>query len=52
MPEALHKRLEEEAKKKGLHGKQKDAYVFGTLNRIEKAQKEKHKPGSVSKKTK
>lgn len=40
MPKEIHKKLEKQAKKKGLSGKKKDAYVFGTLFKIEKAKKD------------
>jgi len=33
MPEKKHKALERSAKKKGLTGKRKAAYVYGTLNK-------------------
>lgn len=33
MPKALHKKLVRQARKKGLKGRAKDRYVFGTLNR-------------------
>jgi len=36
MPKKLHDKLEREAKKKGLKGKRKNAYVYGTLDKIEK----------------
>ena len=35
MPKELHRRLAKQAEKKGLKGKRKDAYVYGTMNRIE-----------------
>ena len=35
MPKYIHDKLVKEAKKKGLKGKRKNAYVFGTLNKIE-----------------
>jgi hypothetical protein len=31
MPKALERKLNKEAKKKGLTGKRKDAYVYGTM---------------------
>jgi len=34
MPEALEKSLMAQAKKKGLKGKARDKYVYGTLTRI------------------
>ena len=36
MPKALHDKLAREATKKGLTGKRKDAYVYGTMNKVEK----------------
>jgi hypothetical protein len=36
MPKKIHDKLEREAQKKGFKGKKKDAYVYGTLARIEK----------------
>jgi len=36
MPKALHKKLARSAAKKGLKGKRKDAYVYGTLSKIKK----------------
>ncbi len=39
MPKALHDKLAKEAQKKGLKGKKKNAFVFGTLNKIEKRKK-------------
>ncbi len=45
MPKKLHDKLEREAEKKGLTGKRKDAYVYGTLTKIEEAQKRKKKKG-------
>lgn len=43
MPEKLHKDLEKQAKELGLKGERKDAYVYGTLNKIEKKQSKKPK---------
>lgn len=44
MPKALEKKLEREAKKKGLKGKREDAYVYGTLRKTGwKPKKEKKK---------
>lgn len=34
MPEKVHRALERSAKKKGLTGKRKDRYVYGTLSKI------------------
>lgn len=36
MPKALHNKLARQATKKGLSGKRKNAYVYGTLNKIKK----------------
>ena len=36
MPKALHEKLEKQARKKGLKGKRKKAYVYGTMNKVEK----------------
>lgn len=36
MPKKVHKRLVKQAKKKGLKGERKKAYVYGTLRKIEK----------------
>ena len=37
MPKKLHKLLEKSARKKGLKGKAKDRYVYGTLKKIKKS---------------
>jgi len=39
MPKALHDKLARQATKKGLKGERKDAYVYGTMNKIEKKKK-------------
>jgi hypothetical protein len=39
MPKKIHKALEKQAEKQGLKGARKDAYVYGTLNKIEKKSK-------------
>jgi len=39
MPKKLHEQLMKSAKKAGLTGDAKDAYVYGTLNKIEKGKK-------------
>lgn len=46
MPEAAHKALLIQAKKKHLTGDRKDAYVYGTLQRLEKKMhaKKTHNP--------
>ncbi len=41
MPKRMHDKLAREAKKKGLKGKEKNAYVYGTMAKIEKATKSK-----------
>lgn len=33
MPKEMEKKLKKEAKKKGLHGKRADAYVYGTMRK-------------------
>ena len=43
MPEWLHKELVKVADKKGLKGKEKDAYVYGTLDKYETASEKTHK---------
>jgi hypothetical protein len=49
MPKKVHDKLVREAKKKGLTGKRKDAYVYGTLNKIEGKPSSKKKPRSKKK---
>ena len=36
MPKQIEKNLKKQAEKKGLKGKRKGAYVFGTLNKLSK----------------
>lgn len=36
MPKALHRKLTRQANKKGLKGKRRNAYVYGTMSKIEK----------------
>lgn len=43
MPKKAHEALKRQARKKGLTGERADAFVFGTLNKIEKAKKAKRK---------
>lgn len=43
MPKALHDKLAREARAKGLTGDRKDAYVYGTMNKIEKKKKKRKK---------
>lgn len=44
MPKKMHEALERSAKKKGLKGERKDAYVYGTMAKAE-AKKRKKKGG-------
>ena len=46
MPKALHDRLAREAAKKGLSGKRRDAYVYGTMAKIDKLKRSQHNPGN------
>lgn len=39
MPKKLEQKLMKEAAKKGLTGERKNAYVYGTMAKIEKAKK-------------
>jgi hypothetical protein len=39
MPKALHDKLARRATKMGLKGERKNAYVYGTMNKVEKAKK-------------
>ena len=41
MPKRLHRKLNRQAKKKRLSGKRKDAYVYGTMKKIEKKKKKR-----------
>lgn len=41
MPKKAHAALSRQANKKGLTGKRKDAYVYGTLAKIDKKKKSK-----------
>jgi len=34
MPKKLEKKLKRSAKKKGLKGKRKNAYIFGTMRKL------------------
>lgn len=43
MPEREHAKLSRQAKKKGLTGERKDAYVYGTLNKVKKRRAAKRK---------
>ena len=39
MPKKVEAKLEKQAKKLGLSGERKDAYVYGTMRKIEKPKK-------------
>lgn len=39
MPEALHRKLKAEAKKKGLKGERANRYIYGTMAKIKKGGK-------------
>ena len=41
MPKKLENKLKAEATKKGLTGKRRGAYVFGTMNKIAKSGRKK-----------
>jgi hypothetical protein len=41
MPKKLHIKLEKQAKKMGLTGERKDAYVYGTMRKVEEPKKKK-----------
>lgn len=43
MPKSAHRALEKSARKKKLKGNRKDAYIFGTLKKIEDKIKKKRK---------
>ena len=49
MPEWLHKQLSKSAKKRGLKGNRYKAYVYGTMKKIEKGVKGKHRARALSK---
>jgi hypothetical protein len=42
MPKALERYLKKEAMKHHLHGDRMNAYIYSTLNKIEKARKKKY----------
>lgn len=46
MPKALHRKLEREASAKGLKGRRRDAYVYGTLAKVERKHKTRRRPWS------
>lgn len=39
MPKAVENKLKKEAKKKGFGGKRFDAYVYGTVTKIQRSRK-------------
>jgi hypothetical protein len=39
MPKVIEDKLKKQARKKGLKGKRKDAYIWGTMRKIEHKQK-------------
>lgn len=41
MPKALHRKLAKQATKQGLTGERKDAYIYGTMKKVESAKKKK-----------
>lgn len=41
MPKALHKKLSKQAAKKGLSGKKKTGYSYGTMAKIDKRRSKK-----------
>lgn len=41
MPKKLHRQLQRRARKKGLKGERKNAYIYGTMDKIGKAKKHK-----------
>ena len=43
MPEKLHKQLEARANALGLTGERRRAYIYGTMNKVEKRKKKKHR---------
>ena len=47
MPKELHDKLEKQAKKMGLSGERKDAYVYGTMKKVEGMHKKKGKKKSM-----
>jgi len=42
MPKAAHQSLAKQASKKGLTGKRKQAYVYGTLAKLKKKKSERY----------
>lgn len=47
MPKKLHDKLEKQAQKMGLKGDRKDAYVYGTMRKVEGMPKKKGKKKSM-----
>jgi len=47
MPKEMHRALEARAKKMGLTGERKDAYVYGTMRKVEGMPKKKGKKKSM-----
>lgn len=45
MPKELHRKLALQARKQGLKGERRDAYVYGTMAKIEKAKGHKRGKG-------
>ena len=43
MPKKLHTALKKSAKKKGLTGDRKNAFIYGTLNKTKKSKKKTRK---------
>jgi hypothetical protein len=41
MPKKIHKKLEKQAREKGLKGKRKNKYIYGILQKIKKNHVEK-----------
>ena len=49
MPKKMEKSLKKQAKKKGLTGKRRAAYIYGTMRKTGwKPKREKHKYGSYT----
>ena len=39
MPKKMHQKLKRQANKKGLTGKRKGAYIYGTMQKLKKKRK-------------
>jgi len=39
MPKKIHQKLSRQATKKGLKGKRRQAYIYGTLRKVERRKK-------------